>query len=68
MPNLKSSAGKVGKKVTQVIIFTSGLTKTYHGIYSDTVEEGKMVKFKTDSIPLVMVNSKEVAIVEVFEE
>jgi hypothetical protein len=45
MPNLKSSAGKVGKKVnlqssvnkvgrvvTQILIATSGVTKTYENI------------------------------------
>lgn len=66
--NLKSSVNKKGKKVTQIVTCFSGIKKTFRGVYSESIEQGEMTHFETEDGRLVLINTKNVAWVEVFKE
>lgn len=66
--DLKSSAGRKGKVVTQIITATTGIKKTIRGVLTDTIEQGQFTKFETVNGRLIMVNDENVFIVEVFNE
>lgn len=66
--NLKSSAGTQGTSVSQIIHFVGGTKKTFHGVLTETIEQGQMTKFKTKDGRLVMVNDVNVLCIEVFSE
>lgn len=66
--NLKSSVEKQGNTITQIITCTSGIKKTFRGIKSDTIEQGEFTHFETNNGRLVLINTKNVAWVEVFKE
>jgi hypothetical protein len=67
MKHLQSSAAKVGKTVTQIVGFIGGEKKTFHDVDTSSIEEGTFTKFKTKGDRLVMVHTKNVLWVEVFE-
>lgn len=66
--NLMSSVNTVGKLVTQIIIFKDGITKTYHRIIASSIEDGRFCKMKTIEGRMIMVNTKNVLCIEVFQE
>ncbi len=68
MTNLKSSTEKKGKTVTQIITAITGVKKTVRGIKTETIEQGQFTKFETEDGRLVMVNDKNVFMIEVFSE
>ncbi len=65
---MKSSAIKLGKYVTQAVVFLSGEKKTFHGIDTATIEQGEFTKFMLRDGRMVMINTKNVIYVEVFGE
>jgi len=64
--NLKSSVNNTGKEVTQIIHFTGGNKRTFHGILSETIQDGTFTKMKLKDGRMLMVNSKNVDCIEVF--
>jgi len=66
--NLKSSVNAKGKKVTQIITFKGGYKKTIRGVLSDTVMQSEFTHMQTDDGRLVLINTPNVFLVEVFTE
>jgi hypothetical protein len=66
--NLQSSAGAMGKTVTQIITSVSGVKKTIRGILTETIEQGQFTKFRTKDGRMIFVNDANVFCIEVFEE
>jgi len=66
--DLRSSAQKKGRTVTQIITGISGVKKTIRGIKTDTIEQGQFTKFETLDGRLIMVNDANVLFIEIFEE
>lgn len=64
--NLKSSVNSIGKEVTQIIHFSGGNKRTFHGILSETIQDGTFTKMKLKDGRMLMVNSKNVDCIEVF--
>ena len=66
--DLKSSVNQVGEVVTQIIHFVGGEKRTYDGIKSDSIRQGQFTKFKCRNGAMVMINDKNVLMIEVFPE
>ena len=66
--DLHSSAAEKGKTVTQIIHFINGEKRTVEGVMSNTIKQGQFTKFKTTKGHLVMVNDKNVLMIEIFPE
>ena len=66
--NLLSSVAHEGRYVTQIIHFMNGYRKTIHGIDSLSIEQGQFTKFKCKDGRYIMINDKNVLMVEVFSE
>ena len=66
--NLLSSITKKGKYVTQIVHFMNGYRKTIHEVDTHSIEEGKFTKFKVKDGRMILVNEKNVLMIEVFEE
>lgn len=66
--NLMSSVNSVGEMVTQIIIFKDGVVKTYRHIIASSIEDGRFCKMKTADGRMIMVNTKNVLCIEVFNE
>ena len=65
---MKSSVEMKGKVVSQVITFVGGYKKTIQGIKGDTITQSEFTHFETEDGRLVMVNTKNVLLIEVFKE
>jgi len=66
--NLKSSIESKGKTVTEIITFKGGYKKTIRGVKSDTVVQSEFTHFETEDGRLVMINTPNVLMFEVFQE
>jgi hypothetical protein len=66
--NLMSSTSKLGRYVTQIIHGVNGTKHTFHGIDTFSVKEGAFVKMDTKDGRYLLVNPKNVVVVEVFKE
>ena len=66
--NLLSSVRQQGKYVTQIIHFVGGEKKTIEGVDVESIRQGQMTKFKLKDGSYVMINDKNVLMVEVFSE
>ena len=66
--NLKSSISQKGKIVTQIITFTGGYKKTIQGIKSDSVIQSEFTHMETEDGRLILVNTPNVFLIEVFKE
>lgn len=66
--NLKSSINQQGKTVTQIITFKGGYKKTIPGIKSESIVQSEFTHFETEDGRLVLVNTPNVLMVEVFKE
>ena len=66
--NLQSSLTTYSKCVTQIIHFIGGEKKTIEGVDVKTIRQGQMTKFKLKDGSYVMVNDKNVLMIEVFKE
>ena len=65
---LKSSVSKKGRYVTQIIHFKNGYRKTIRGVDTESIEQGQFTKFKCKNGAMVMINDKNVLMIEVFPE
>lgn len=68
MADLKSSVSRKGKTVTQIITFKNGYKKTIQGIKTDTIKQSEFTHMETEDGRLVLVNPKNVLLVEIFAE
>ena len=66
--NLHSTVEQKGKIVTEILHFQGGNKRTIKGIISNTIVQGEFTKFETINGRLIMVNTSNVDMVEVFEE
>ena len=66
--NLLSSVAHEGRYVTQILHFKEGYRKTIHGIDTLSIEQGQFTKFKCKDGRYIMINDKNVLMVEVFSE
>jgi len=65
---LKSRVERMGKLVTQIIHFTNGNKRTFNNIRSDTIIQGEFTKMITTDGRMIMVNTKNVDVIEVFPQ
>ena len=66
--NFKSSITEKGKKVSQIITFKGGYKKTIRGILSESVFQSEFTHMKTDDDRLIMINTPNVLMIEVFKD
>lgn len=67
-PNLKSTVETMGNTVTQIIHFSHGNKRTFHGIKTDTIKQGEFTKMELVDGRLLMINTSNVDCIEVFPE
>lgn len=66
--DLESSIKKQGELVTQIIHFVGGEKRTFTNIKTDSVKQGQFTKFERDNGTLLMINDKNVLLIEVFKQ
>jgi hypothetical protein len=66
--NLQSSTQKLGRYVTQIIHFSGGSKKTFSGIDTHSIKDGTFTKMLTKDGRMLMINSNNVDLIEVFPE
>ena len=66
--NLQSSVQNKGKVVTQIIHFAGGNKRTFSGILTDSIKQGEFTKMHTTDGRMLMVNTANVDLIEVFTE
>ena len=66
--NLRSTANKIGKVVTQIIHFSGGQKITVEHIISSSIKQGEFTKMILTDGRMVMVKTSNVDMVEVFPE
>lgn len=64
--NLHSSVNQAGDKVTKIIHFSNGNKRTIKGVITATIQEGSFTKFFLEDGRFVLVNTKNVDMIEVF--
>ena len=66
--DLHSSIKSQGEVVTQIIHFMNGEKRTFENIVTSSVKQGQFTKLETTDGRLVMINDKNVLMIEVFSE
>ena len=66
--DLQSSERQQGKYVTQIFHFVGGEKRTYDGIEVESIRQGQFTKFKCKNGAMVMINDKNVLMIEVFQD
>lgn len=66
--NLKSSITAKGKYVSKILHFIGGEKRTFNGVDTASIKQGQFTKFETKDGRLVMVNDKNVLLIEVIKE
>lgn len=66
--NLESTVNKMGETVTQIIHFSHGNKRTFHGIISSSIKDGAFTKMMTKDGRMLMINADNVDCIEVFSE
>lgn len=64
--NLQSSVNRKGKVVIQVTHFKGNIKRTFHGVITDTIEQGEFTKFELEDGRMIQINTKNVLYFEVF--
>jgi len=68
MVDLKSTVATQWRYVTQIIHMIGWEKRTFEGIDTKTIKQGEFTKCKTKDGRLLMINTKNVLLVEVFPE
>ena len=68
MVNLESSVTEQGQWVTQIIHFVGGEKRTYDGIDVNSIRQGQFTKFECKNGAMVLINDRNVLMIEVFAE
>lgn len=66
--DLQSSVKQQGTYVTQIFHFVGGEKRTYDGIEVESIRQGQFTKFKCKNGAIVMINDKNVLMIEVFQD
>tara|TARA_Y100000034_G_scaffold34572_1_gene42423 strand:- start:2780 stop:2998 length:219 start_codon:yes stop_codon:yes gene_type:complete len=66
--DLESSVKNQGQWVTKIIHFIGGEKRTIEGVNTHTIRQGQFTKFHLRDGSYLMVNDKNVLIIEVFKE
>lgn len=66
--DLQSSIKSKGKYVTQIIHFVGGEKRTYDGIDVNSIRQGQFTKFECKNGAMVLINDRNVLMIEVFTE
>ena len=66
--NLQSTLNKLGSHVTQIMHFSRGNKRTFEGIETGTIKQGEFTKIMTKDGRMLLVNTANVDIIEVFSE
>ena len=66
--DLKATVGGMSKYVTQIIHFIDGQKRTFHGIDTQSYNQGQFTKFKTKDGRFIMVNDNNILCIETFKE
>ena len=66
--DLQSSIKQQGKYVTQIFHFVGGEKRTYDGIEVESIRQGQFTKFRCRNGALVLINDKNILMIEVFED
>jgi len=66
--NLKSSVTQKGKIVTEIFTFVGGYKKTVRGIISESIEQSEFCHLQTTDGRLILINTPNVLMIEVFKE
>ena len=66
--DLQSSIKQQGKYETQIFHFVGGEKRTYDGIEVESIRQGQFTKFRCRNGALVLINDKNVLMIEVFED
>ena len=68
MKDLKSSVADKGETVTQILHFTGGNKRTFSGILTKSIKQGEFTKMHLADGRMLLVNTANVDVVEVFPE
>lgn len=66
--DLESSIKNKGKWVTKIIHFKGGEKRTIEGVNTHTIRQGQFTKFLLMNGSYVMINDKNVLMVEIFKQ
>tara|TARA_R110001592_G_scaffold259960_1_gene524201 strand:- start:3311 stop:3532 length:222 start_codon:yes stop_codon:yes gene_type:complete len=66
--DLESSVKSQGQWVTKIIHFIHGEKKTIEGVNTYTIRQGQFTKFLLRDGSYVMINDKNVLMIEIFKE
>ena len=66
--NLESTVNTMGETVTEIIHFSNGNKRTFHGIVTSTIKQWEFTKMNLTDGRLLMVNTANVDCIEVFKE
>ena len=66
--DLESSVKNQGKWVTKIIHFIGGEKRTIEGVNTHTIRQGQFTKFHLQDGSYLMINDKNVLMIEVFKE
>lgn len=66
--SLKPTIQELGEYVTQIIHFSHGNKRTFSGIDTTSIKQGEFTKMKLKDGRILMVNTNNVDVVEVFKE
>jgi len=67
-PNLRSSVNEIGETTTQILHFIGDSKRTLHGVISSKIKEGEFVKLFLKDGRMIMIQKKNLLLVEVFNE
>ena len=68
MMNLRSAVNKQGHYVTQILHFSGGNKRTFEEVNTSTIKQGEFTKFNLKDGRLIMVNTANIDLVEVFKK
>ena len=66
--DLKSTVSTMWKYVTQILHSVNGEKRTFEGIDTSSIKQWEFTKLKTKDWRMILVNTKNTWIVEVFKE
>lgn len=66
--NLLSTINKLGKKTTQIIHFKGGEIRTFSGILSEDIKDGRFLKLTLEDGRMLIINWRNILLTEVFSE
>lgn len=66
--DLQSSTKEIGELVTQIVHFRNGNKRTIQNIRTQTIKQGEFTKFMLSDGRMVMINTANVDMIEVFSQ